>query len=79
MNVNSEQLIIETKNRMANVRKSLITKAQQSGIGDPELEVDRAMILHVITQVYENNDLSEKGMAEVVNGLLEVVTAPEKD
>lgn len=68
---------LETMQRIQNVRRSLITKAQQQKLETPELEVDRAMLYATLHTIHENNDLSTGGLKQITAELIDVLSERE--
>lgn len=52
-----QQIITETLNRIGNVRRSLIQKAIQENVDDPDFNVDRSMLYAVIQNVQNHYGL----------------------
>lgn len=69
----AKPLVLETQQRIQNVRRSLITKAEQQKLEDPALNVDRSLLFATLVAVYENNDLSPDGLKEIIGELIDVL------
>ena len=77
LTVAESQIFTETLGRMRNIRKSLITKCEQDfnkeQLGDADLNVDRALLYAVVEVVALSNDMTETGMHEVMQDIVNAV------